>query len=268
MSRKHTHADAAQDVEAVSEWDAAALTSSDLGDEIGSLAGELARGYAELIKNLRRSWGVELAEAEEQARSPRDRALATVRTADPANLGWWTISQAMEHDPALALAAWDRVKDAARKELRSGHRTGQALDAGHQPLERARFLALRDAFREDWCPRGGIENALIDQLAESFTSYLRWTERGNLYAESECRSEDSKMALEGYWVPPRMGEARWMAWCAEQAQASHRRFLMTLKSLQDLRRLPAVSITSVGQLNLATQQINVSADADSTGTTD
>jgi hypothetical protein len=56
-----------------------------------------------------------------------------------------------------------------------------------------------------------------------------------------------------------------MRWCAEQAEAAHRRFLMTLKALQDLRRLPAVSIASVGQVNIARQQINVSSDEDDIG---
>ena len=80
------------------------------------------------------------------------------------------------------------------------------------------------------------------------------------------RLEDVKLKSDGYWMPPRIGEAKWMAWCAEQAEAAHRRFLMTLKSLQDLRRLPAVSIATVGQVNIAQQQINVSSSEDDIGT--
>jgi hypothetical protein len=166
----------------------------------------------------------------------------------------------MEHDPAAALDAWKRIGDAARQEWRSGHRTAQSLERGGTPWDRARFLAIREAFRDDWRPRGGIETALIDLLAGNFAEYLAWTERLSLYTETQARSEAVKLARNGSWMPPRVGEAKWMAWCAAQAEAAHRRFLMTLKSLQDLRRLPAVSIASVGQLNFGRQQVNVSAE--------
>jgi hypothetical protein len=204
----------------------------------------------------------------EKARMPRDRALEMVRTDPVEQIAWWTLSTAMEHDPEAALAAWKRIGDAARQEWQSGHRTAQSLERGGTPWDRARFLALRETFRDDWKPRDGIESALVDLLAQSFGMYLRWMERLELYVETECRAEDSKLAREGYWMPPRIGEAKWMAWCAEQAEAAHRRFLMTLKSLQDLRRLPAVSITTIGQLNLAQNQINLSSDEDSAGTSE
>jgi hypothetical protein len=243
-------------------------TLADPRDELGSLAQELARGYAELIESYRRSWGIGTAEAEEKARTPRERALELVRTDPPEEITWWSLSVVMEHDPAAAMEAWKRITTAARQEWRSGHRTAQVLERGRKPWDRARYLVLREAFREEWHPRGGIEAALIDLLAESFAAYLAWTERLTLYTETQAQCEDVKLKQEGYWMPPRMSEAKWMAWCAEQASAAHRRFLMTLKSLQELRRLPAVSITSVGQLNLASQQVNLSSDVDGDGAND
>jgi hypothetical protein len=224
--------------------------------ELGSLARELARGYAELVESHRRTWGIGTAEAEEKARTPRERALELVRSDPPEQMTWWRLSTVMEHDPAAALDAWKRITTAARQEWRSGHRTAQVLEQGHKPWDRARFLVLREAFRDDWHPRGGVEAALIDLLAESFSEYLAWTERLTLYTETQGQSEDVKLKAEGHWLPPRMGEAKWMAWCAEQATASHRRFLMTLKTMQDLRRLPAMSITSVAQVNVAQQMIS------------
>jgi hypothetical protein len=95
--------------------------------------------------------------------------------------------------------------------------------------------------------------------------YLQWSERLSLYVNTQGETEDAKLKQEGYWMPPRLTEARWMTWCAEQATASHRRFLMTLKAMQDLRRLSVVSIATVGQVNIAQQQINVSSDADDLG---
>jgi hypothetical protein len=260
MSRKSVRADSSRNVEPLSEGNHVAPPSRDDGDDMGSLARQLARGYAELVESHRRSWGITPAEAEEKARMPRDRALEMVHTEPVEQIPWWMLATVMEHDPEAALAAWKRIGDAARQEWQSGHRTAQSLERGGTPWDRARFLALREAFRDDWKPRDGIESALVDLLAQSFGTYLRWMERLEMYAETECRAEDSKLAREGYWMPPRLSEAKWMAWCAEQAEAAHRRFVMTLKSLQDLRRLPSVSIASVGQLNVARQQVNVATE--------
>ena len=80
-----------------------------------------------------------------------------------------------------------------------------------------------------------------------------------MYHETQCQSEDLKLKQEGYRMPPRLGEARWLDWCAAQAERAHRRFLLTVKALHDLRRLPAVSIAAAGQVNLGglAQQVNI-----------
>ena len=43
------------------------------------------------------------------------------------------------------------------------------------------FLALRDSFRAQWQPQGGIEDALIDSLALAHTNYLTWTARFHVF---------------------------------------------------------------------------------------
>jgi hypothetical protein len=207
-------------------------------------------------------------EAAEASHTPRDHALERVRTTPPDQLSWSTLSQAARHDPAVTLEVWEQIKGAARQELSSGHRTAKSLERAGTPWDRARFLALREAFRDDWQPRGGVESALIDLLTQSFSAYLQWSERLSLYIDSQCETEDVKLKRDGYWMPPRVTEAKWMTWCAEQANAAYRRFLMTVKSLQDLRRLPSVSIASVGQVNVAQQQVNVSSHEDGGGSSD
>jgi hypothetical protein len=248
-------------VEAVPQRQPTADLAEDPADELGTLAGELARAYGELVESHQRVWNIGVAEAVQKARTPREQAIALAESEPPDQVAWWTISQVMEHDPAVALATWERVMSAARQELQSGHRTAQALEWGHTPWDTARFLALRAAYRDDWRPRGGVEASLVDLLAQSFALYLQWSERLALYGHIECQSEDSKAAREGFWVPPRASEARWMAWCATQAEAAHRRFLTTLKTLQDLRRLPAMTITSVAQVNVAQQLISSQVNA-------
>jgi hypothetical protein len=268
MSRKRENAEAPVGMDVAVEEVGSTPTSRDRDDEIGSLARELARGHRDLIDQFQRYAGMDAVEAAEAARTPRDHALERVRTAPPDQLSWSTLAQAAQHDPTVTRVAWERIKDAARQELSSGHRTAKALEHGGTPWDRARFLALRDAFRDDWQPRGGVESALIDLLAQSFSAYLQWSERLSLYVDSQCETEDVKLKRDGYWMPPRVSEAKWMTWCAEQATAAHRRFVMTLKTMQDLRRLPSLSIASVGQVNVAQQQINVSSDDDGTGMLD
>jgi hypothetical protein len=264
MSRKRAQTDASRNADPAPESVPAVSTSGDPA-EIGSLARELACGHRDLVDQYQRYAGMGPGEATEAALAPRDLALDRVRTEPPEQVSWATLSQAVVHDPSATLAAWERIKIAARQEWQSGHRTAQSLERASRPWDRARFLALREAFRAEWQPRGGIEAALIDLLAQNLGAYLQWSERLSLYVDSQCETEDVKLKRDGYWMPPRLSEAQWMTWCAEQANGAHRRFLMTLKTLQDLRRLPAVSIASVGQVNIAQQQINVSAGEDNAG---
>ncbi len=240
----------------------AAMTDTGGGDpaaELASLARELARGYAELVESHRRAWGIGPAEAEAKAREHSDWAVAAVERDPPDQVSGWSLAAALERDPAAVRAAWERIKAEARNELRSGHRTAQSLEWGRRPWDRARFLAVRDSFAADWRPRGGVEAALVDVLAQSFSAYLIWTERLAMYHETQCQTEDVKQKNDGYWMPPRLGEARWLDWCAGQAEAAHRRFLATLKMLHELRRLPPVFVAGAGQVNVAAQQVNVAA---------
>ena len=96
-------------------------------------------------------------------------------------------------------------------------------------------------------------------LAQAFSAYLLWTERLTTYTETQCELADHKLENQGTWTPPRVGEARWLGWCAGQAEAAHRRFLATLKALHELRRLPPVFVAGAGQVNVGAQQVNVAA---------
>jgi len=225
--------------------------------ESGSLAHELARGYAQLIEDHRFYLGLDPAEAAVRIRGDAAGAIARLPSTPPDQVRWGTMATAMEQDPAAAAAAWERLKAAARAELRSGHRAAAALEWQGMPWDRARFLVLREAFVNDWRPRGGVESALVEVLAESFAAYLRWTERGTAGAETASWGADRPPDEEGSWQPPRISTAEWLKWCADQAERAHKRFLMTIKVLQDLRRLPAVRIATAGQVNVARQQVNI-----------
>jgi hypothetical protein len=234
--------------------------------EAGSLARELAHAYTSMLAFYQREYKLSPADADAKARGVDepsldwDRRQALERPAD--EVSWWALQRLVEHDPGTVEIAWNRIKDEARKELESGHRTAAALEWNGTPWDRARFLAIRSAFRESWAPLTGTEAALVDMLAHSFEMYLKWSERLTLRAESEGQIEDDKLKRDGYWQPPRIGLNEAIEQAAEMAERAHRLFLRTLRSLQDVRRLPGVHVASAGQINIGGQQVNIAGPAD------
>ncbi len=238
--------------------------SVESGDEVLSVARELAHGYATLVESYRESWGITHAEADAKARGDGgDRSWVEKYLTDPPDqLSWWSLSSLVEHDPDKGYAAWERVKQEARKELESGHRAARALEWDGSPWERARFLALRETFRAEWQPRGGIEATLVDTLAQAHSTYLFWLERLHIQAASEGKVEDAKLKKEGYWQPPRLGTSEALEQSAAMAERFNRLFLRTLRALRDLRRYTGpVIVQQAGQVNVGAQQVNLAASS-------
>jgi hypothetical protein len=146
-------------------------------------------------------------------------------------------------------------------ELSSGNRAADAALCDPSPLERARFLAIRAAFREQWRPLGGVEEALVDQLAVCHSQFLFWTARLTVQAMNEAESEDRTIEERGHWSPPRVKVAEWIEHSAQMADRWHRMFQRTLRNLRDLRRYtPQVVVQRVEQLNVGQQQTNVAVE--------
>ncbi len=101
-------------------------------------------------------------------------------------------------------------------------------------------------------PRGGVEDALLDMMAQSYTNYLTWTGRLTVDEISNNAKPDA------YWQPPRRTAVEAMDQSAAMADRFHRIFMRTLRSLRDLRRYnPAVIVQNAGQVNVGGQQVNV-----------
>jgi len=84
-----------------------------------------------------------------------------------------------EHSPHRGEAIWLQMKEEAYLDFMSGHLATMVFQpAGwmRQAWERAKFLALRDSFLEEYQPEGGVEVALIDTMAQSYFLQLHWTE--------------------------------------------------------------------------------------------
>lgn len=238
---------------------AISTTPDDPVDEISSLACDLARGYADFVETYRKAWGISSAEADAQLRqSPPADIPDHAAMERPDQVSWWRLSSLVERDPESGYRLWQRVKDAARKELASGHRAARTIEHDSRPWERAQFLALRAAFREEWQPRGGVEAALIDAMAQAYTGYLTWLERLDVQATSEGSVEDHQLKERGYYLTPRVTTVQAMEQSAAMVDRFHRMFVRSLRALRELRRDSRhVIVQQAGQVNVGSQQINV-----------
>lgn len=236
--------------------------------EIVSLASEMAREYAAMVRYYRKTYGVSAAEADQKTQEllalpGKELAL----TLPPDQVTWWNLGDLAGSDPEKTAAAWARLKAEARAELASGHRTADAAEGFCTgPWARARVLAIRDAMIADWQPRPGIEAALVETLATAQSGYLFWLERLMMRASSDAQMEEADLNAEGKWRPTRIPQAAATEEAAVMMDRFNRVFLRTLRALRDLRRYsPNVTITNPGQVNIGQQQVNVAGPVGDVG---
>lgn len=232
--------------------------------EIASIASEMARAYAGMVRYYREAYGLTVEKAEEKTRELIESAKGDdwALTGPSDQVSWYQLMELMEHEPKKAVAAWERVKHAAREELASGQRAATAIEGGlGSPWDQARLLAIREAFRQEWQPSNGIEAALIDTLAQAHYAYLFWLERLMGRAIGQVELDEGNLRDEGRWRPPRLAEAEATHQAAGMVDRFNRLFMRTLRGLRDLRRYAAkVTIQRAGQVNIGEQQVNVAAD--------
>jgi len=227
--------------------------------EVGTLAGEMAKAYAEFATFYRDRMELSPAEADTKARSLDQPFLEQIQTLAPVQVSWHHLSLLSEHEPDAAQAAWGRVKQAARDELASGHRAAEVTEHHHSPYVRAQFLAVRDSFIEEWQPRGGIELALIDMMAQAYDSYLKWLKIGSMREYVQSSLDRHYIEKQGKRKPVNVGDEDAADHAAQMADRFNRLFLRTLRQLRDLRRYTVVIQNSDGgQVNVGAQQVNVS----------
>ncbi len=234
-----------------------ALTEAERGD-VEALAGLLAKaidrnGYGKYREQL--SGGI-AREAAEARQIPVDR------------LEWRHLASVeVEEGEVAALTAWGDVMRAAREELSSGHRAAMVcMGSDAMPMDRARFLVLRESFAAEWSPVNGIEWALVDQMCQAATAQSYWTEvltqRTQNTAAQDLRdrtklSQQEQWFKFGEYLPERVSEAESMQTAMGMVDRWNRVFLRCLRQLRDLRRFNVV-IQNAGQVNVGQQQVNVS----------
>ena len=230
--------------------------------EIESVAGKLANAYRSMARHYRKEMGLSPDEAETKARTPDENELERVKDRPASQVSWWDLSLLAEQKEENAVVIWESIKEAARNELSSGHRAAEVVEwHGHSsPFYRAQFLAIRQAFIDEWQPRGGLELALIDTMAQCYRSYLNWLGIHTMHSEIEVERERSHYENNGRRKPRSESSLMHLEQSFQMAERFNRIFLRTLRQLRDLRRYSApVTINNPQQVNFAAdggQQIN------------
>jgi hypothetical protein len=180
--------------------------------------------------------------------------------------------------PRAAEWFWERAKHEGRAEFESGHLAANiTFPVGYMKglWNIARYLGLRESFIDDWQPKGGIEIALIDMMAQTYFQWQYWLEQTVKRSETQPREEhhaykewkrhQQEMAKmkswdSGYWFPSYVTEQQDIEHAVQMADRFNRIFMRTLRQLRDLRRYSPVTINNPNQVNIAAdggKQINV-----------
>ena len=227
-----------------------------LPSEAGSLAREMGRTYLQTVRFFRTQLGRSLDEADRDARALLAHRAEQVLEAPPEQVSWLGLGQLMEHDPEQGEAVWEGIKAAARDELDSGHRAAAALEFNGEPWHRAQFLAVRQAFRDEWQPQGGVEDSLIDVLAQAHSAYLGWLSVLHVRTTVDVARTSRTTRTHQHWEPPRIEEAAAVEQASAMVDRFNKLFLRTLRALRDLRRYGPVIVQNPQQVNIGTQQLN------------
>lgn len=202
-----------------------------------------------------------------------DQQLQRVLAESVEQVSWYQLEQIYERAPNVTKKIWQLLKEEASGELKSGHRMAATLEPNpweHEPWKRAQFLAIRNGFAEDWRPRGAIEFAMIDMMAQSYSEYLFWSQEVHHRSTTDAkilysREEERRIAeARGHWLPPRVSERDATEHAMQMMDRFNRLLLRTLRQLRDLRRYsPPVTINNPQQVNIAAdggQQVNIAKD--------
>src|SRR5262245_11192334 len=115
---------------------AASLAEAALAEAL-PLAQVMRASFARRVRDYMRSCQVSLQEAlaaVDRPLSPAEQEYI-LHKEDPFSVSWRELERLADRDPGLALQKWEEVKQAAREEVRSGHRAAEAL--GGSAAERA-----------------------------------------------------------------------------------------------------------------------------------
>jgi hypothetical protein len=228
-------------------------------DEVGELARATAAAFANLVGQYREFYKLSAKDAVERADEPCDVLLQRALTAPPDQIDWHDLDTIARTDPEAAQRRWVEIKEAARGEVRTGHRAAEAVTCYFATSwSRARFLAVRAELIDSLGPRNAAELLLIDQMATYQTRLWEWEERLTSYAAVAAVGSRVTRQRQGVADPPRMTDAEAMEQAAAMVERFQRQFLRALAAFHAQRRRTPVVVRRAGQVNLAhNQQVNM-----------
>lgn len=226
--------------------------------EAEAIAARLALAYRRAVDFYIREYKLPPGAAHEKANGRWEDCLDMIRQTPPEELHWNDLQGVAETDREMYLTLWEGVKAAAAEALRCGRLAAEAVEDsyGGKPWERAQYIALRSELARGWSPQNGIEQSLIDQMAQAQTLQLRWTA---LLVQRSEREMDS-LSLDkksGKWEPPRLSRSEAIQEAAGMVDRWNRMFLRNLRALRDMRRYAPVIVNNGGQVNVGQQQVNL-----------
>ena len=178
----------------------------------------------------------------------------------PPEVTWGHFAAVAEVNTDDAMKLWARVRKAADDELECGGRGAKVAGDNADPYALAQYLAIRDSFADLWQPQGGIESAMIEMLAISYSLQMYWSTVAHDRAmrTHDAQREALRRYEEGGWKSPYQSEADAVDQAHRLADGYNRQFLRVLRQLRDLRRYAPVVIQNAQQVNVGNQQLNVS----------
>jgi len=192
-------------------------------------------------------------------------AIEHLRSTPVDKISWHDVGSACEEDFEKATLCVQAVFNAAEDHVKSGVYAASALHS-NSPFEKAQFSFIRNAFMDEWQPRGGIEASLVDTLAQCYVAWQYWLGISFSIAINEdsiiVQKKRNKTSYdEGGWQAPRLTASEYLDRATQMADRFNRMFLRILRQMRDLRRYAApVTINNPKQVNIAAeggQQNNV-----------
>jgi hypothetical protein len=237
------------------------LTAASAGAfaEAAPLAGEMARVVGRMIADLEKHWDLTRDQALDRIHEHDPLVIERIGTAPPSQLSFADLYTLSRHSPELAAQRWAEVMQAARNELRTGHRAASIVTppGGSSCWHKARLLAMRAELLDGWQPRNSVERLLVDTLMQVQCQYEQWLEvlTGRTTLQALHESEE-----EARWQPPRLTDSEAIEQAAAMVDRFHRIMMRTVRQLQNLRRNPpVVMVQNAGQVNVGQQQVNAVA---------
>lgn len=277
-------------------WDKEPFEPQDFSVKVSVNSLESAVGYSSLIRQFHQAFIREVAFYRsaaggalpvEAARQAAFRACADKEEAKKhleklmclplENLNFVDLQELHSFAPRVAEKFWERAKKEGRAEFESGHLAANiSFPTGYlkKLWNIARYLGVRESFIQDWHPKGGIELALVDVLAQSWFQWQYWLEQTVKRSQTSERAEHPEYTkwmeqrqeefrlrgwTEGHWTRPFVTEQQALEHAVQMADRFNRIFMRTLRQLRDLRRYSPVTINNPSQVNIASdggRQIN------------